>query len=73
MPMHLEPCPFCGKRDLKVEGIKPHGLPEYDREYVVRCSDCNARGPMFCADGEHVVNAWNTRIRPTSYYPIIDG
>lgn len=49
----LEPCPFCGKQDAKVQSVKE------DSAKYVACLNCSAEGPVEQEDGP--VAAWNRR------------
>ncbi len=62
-----KPCPFCGGRKMKLT-VKEMNV--YSRGAYVRCTQCNARGPLVSADyrnGEEVVRGlaeelWNRRV-----------
>ena len=47
----LQPCPFCGTRDLSIET---------DDGYHVLCEACVTTGPSGCTE-ESAVDLWNAR------------
>lgn len=60
-PKPLNPCPFCGKRDLEVQHL---GSAER-RFFVVACEGCEAEGPI-ARSAIKASEAWNTRAAPKS-------
>lgn len=60
MTQELKPCPFCGG--------EAHVLAQHwdDGSHVwwVECAACGAEG-MRCDDGQHAIDAWNTRAERT--------
>ena len=54
----LLPCPFCGAKAYVV-GYGP---------YRINCKACDASlGPIFCAERNQAIAAWNVRSHPSGY------
>jgi Lar family restriction alleviation protein len=54
--LHLEPCPFCGKRDLEIDDLGSEERPFF----VVSCRSCEAEGPI-ARSSLAAVKHWNSR------------
>lgn len=56
----LKPCPFCGKREVRLVRVSDF----YDQEdaFYVACSDCNAS--QFPDVKERAIQDWNQRREP---------
>lgn len=57
----LEPCPFCGSKNLSIRVDDNN----YKIPYFVNCDDCNTEGPQVYGNEEKFdpIKAWNTRIK----------
>lgn len=69
MPLHLNPCPFCGSPAVALRLERDVGMAGSDAECAfVRCSRCGAMGPRFDDWGEQpqhkakAKQAWNGRV-----------
>jgi Lar family restriction alleviation protein len=49
----LQPCPFCGSRNLKATEIDVAG-------WMIECLDCHSTGPIASSE-ELTVSLWNLR------------
>ena len=52
----LKPCPFCGKKDVRLGGIDN----KVRFAIWVECKNCECQGPVYFTQ-EQAIDAWNRR------------
>jgi len=57
----IDPCPFCGS---KTPDISTTTVGYHTEDYVVRCTQCGAHGPVGGLTWGEAVDLWNTRTAP---------
>ena len=60
MTDELKPCPFCGNEAR----VRAQHWDDGSHVWWVECAACEAEG-MRCDDGQHAIDAWNTRAERT--------
>lgn len=58
MTENLKPCPFCGNEAR----ARAQHWDDGSHVWWVECAACGAEG-MRCDDGQHALDAWNTRVQ----------
>ncbi len=60
----LSMCPFCGNRDVAVQGwLEPPKAPRY----FVRCEPCDIVGP-WAHSYDEAITKWNRRVLPLAEF-----